>query len=180
MGDADHLGGKAGVVNVLTRAAGALFLEGRAVVIELQRHADDVVACLVQQGRDHGGVHPARHGRYDPRSGRQADGRARRLDRSVHIGCGDVGDGADRVCQGGGVERHRGHIGAKARDFEAGVCNQVLVKMTTAAPVAGARPCAVVFGEKILGAVALDPRGAQTLHAPFVDRLLPGDEFLSR
>src|SRR5690606_13103143 len=42
----------------------------------------------------------------------------------------------------------------------------------------GARPLSVFPGENL--AVLLDPRRAQALHAPAVDRLLPAEEFLGR
>ncbi len=41
-----------GVVDVATGAAGALAMGGLAVVIELHRHADDVIALLLQQRGD--------------------------------------------------------------------------------------------------------------------------------
>ena len=44
MRNADALGDRAGVVDVLAGAAGALAVGRRAVVVELQRDADDVVA----------------------------------------------------------------------------------------------------------------------------------------
>ena len=118
VGDAQHLGSQAGVVNVLTGAAGPLLLQGRAVIIELQSYADDVIARLVQQGGDDGGVHPARHRRDHARSGRQADRRARGLDRRIHVvrrrHGGDVGDRAKVLGQG-----HGRYLGLERRDFEA-------------------------------------------------------------
>ena len=36
-----------------------------AVVVELQRHADDVVAGRLDERRDDGGIDPARHGDED-------------------------------------------------------------------------------------------------------------------
>ncbi|MNE40344.1 hypothetical protein D3C80_1343550 [compost metagenome] len=63
VGDADQFGGQTGVVDVLPGAAGALLLERRAVVVELQGDADHVIAGLGQQGGDDGGIHSARHGR---------------------------------------------------------------------------------------------------------------------
>jgi len=52
MRDADPLGDVTRVVNVLTRAAGALAMGGRAMVVKLQRDADDVIAlCLQQRSR---------------------------------------------------------------------------------------------------------------------------------
>src|SRR5262249_25852148 len=40
---------------------GALAMDGGAVVVELQRHADDVVAFRLQQRRSHGGIDASRH-----------------------------------------------------------------------------------------------------------------------
>ena len=45
MRNADALGDRAGVVDVLAGAAGALAMGRGAMVVELQRHADDVVAA---------------------------------------------------------------------------------------------------------------------------------------
>ena len=66
------LGGGARVMDVLARAAGALLLDRRAVIVELQGHAHHVVAGLGQQGGGHGRIHPARHGGHDPAAGGQA------------------------------------------------------------------------------------------------------------
>ena len=44
MGDAEPLGDRAGIVDVLAGAAGALAMGRRAVIVKLQRHADHVVA----------------------------------------------------------------------------------------------------------------------------------------
>ena len=52
----------AGVVDVDPGTASALFCKGRAVIIQLQGHADDVIAFLGQLRRDHGTVDAARHG----------------------------------------------------------------------------------------------------------------------
>ena len=49
MREAARIGDAAGIVNVLAGAAGFGFRSRRAVIVELQRHADDVVAFLVQQ-----------------------------------------------------------------------------------------------------------------------------------
>ena len=73
------------IVDVATRAAGALAADGLAVVVELQRHADDVIALARQQRGDNRGIHPARHGDDDPRVGgalRQAKG----IERQGHRG----------------------------------------------------------------------------------------------
>ena len=114
MGDADHLGGQPGVVDVLAGAAGAFFLQRRAVVVELQGHAHHVIAGLRQQGCHHSGVHPARHGRHHPRAHGQAHRGARGLDRRVHVGARDVRHRAGGLQQG-----HGRHLGAKDGEFEA-------------------------------------------------------------
>ena len=46
--DTDTLGNAAGVVNVLARATGALAVDRSAVVVQLQRHADNVVAFRLE------------------------------------------------------------------------------------------------------------------------------------
>ena len=72
--EAARLGHAARVVNVLARAARAAPLHGRAVVVELQRHADHVVALLVQQRRRHRRIHAARHRHDHAHAGRIAAG----------------------------------------------------------------------------------------------------------
>jgi hypothetical protein len=59
----------AGVLNVLAGTAGALAANRLAVVVELERNADHVVALALQQGCDHGGVDPSGHGDHHPRVG---------------------------------------------------------------------------------------------------------------
>ena len=66
MRDADPLGDIAGVVDVLPGAAGALAMGGRAMIVELQRDADDVIALGLQQRSRHRQVDAARHGDDDP------------------------------------------------------------------------------------------------------------------
>ena len=61
MRNADPLGDRAGVVDVLPGAAGALAMGGGAVVVELQRDADDVVAFGLQQRRRHRRIDAAGH-----------------------------------------------------------------------------------------------------------------------
>ena len=56
---------RARVVDVLARAAGALAVGRGAVVVELQRHADDVVALGLEQRGRHRGVDAAGHGDDD-------------------------------------------------------------------------------------------------------------------
>ena len=66
MRDADPLGDIAGIVDVLPGAAGALAMGGRAMIVELQRDADDVVALGLQQRSRHRGIDAAGHGDDDP------------------------------------------------------------------------------------------------------------------
>ena len=54
MGNAERLGDAAGIGDVLPGAAGAGPVGRRAMVIKLQRHADDVVALTVQEPGDDG------------------------------------------------------------------------------------------------------------------------------
>ena len=49
-------------MDVLPRAAGALAMSGRAVVVKLQGDADDVVAFRLQQGGHDRGIDAPRHG----------------------------------------------------------------------------------------------------------------------
>ena len=66
MRNADPLGDVAGIVDVLPGAAGALAMGGRAMVVELQRDADDVVAFRLQQRGRRRGIDAARHRDDDP------------------------------------------------------------------------------------------------------------------
>ena len=84
--DAHRLGRGACVVDILAGAAGALLLDRRAVIIELQRHAHDIVAGAGQQGRSHRGIDAAGHGRDDPRADRQAHSVAHSLHQAVAQG----------------------------------------------------------------------------------------------
>ncbi len=65
MRDAERLGDTARVVNVLAGAAGAAPMRRRAMVVELQRDADDVVALARQEAGDDRGIDAARHGDND-------------------------------------------------------------------------------------------------------------------
>ena len=65
MRNADALGDAARIVDVLAGAAGALAVGRRAVVVKLQRDADDVVALGLQQRRRDRGIDAARHGDDD-------------------------------------------------------------------------------------------------------------------
>ncbi len=64
MGNAEARRDLAGVMDVLARAAGALAMRRLAVIVELQRHADDVIALVAEQRGDDARVHAARH-RHD-------------------------------------------------------------------------------------------------------------------
>jgi hypothetical protein len=66
MGDAELGGDVAGVVDVLAGAAGALAMGRRAMVVELQRDADDVIALGLEQRSRRRGIDAARHGNDDP------------------------------------------------------------------------------------------------------------------
>ena len=63
--DADALGDRARVVDVLAGAAGALAVGGGAMVVELQGHADDVIALGLEQRRRDRRIDAARHGDDD-------------------------------------------------------------------------------------------------------------------
>ena len=67
MRDAEPRRHRAGVLNVLAGAAGALAMRRLAMVVELQGDADDVVTLLLQQGGDDARVDAARHGDDDAR-----------------------------------------------------------------------------------------------------------------
>ena len=62
MRNAQRLGDAPRVVDVLTRTARTLFLQRCAMIVELQRHADHIIAGIFQQGCDDGRVHAAGHG----------------------------------------------------------------------------------------------------------------------
>ncbi len=76
---ADGLCGHAGVVDVLTGAAGAFFLDRRAMVVELQGHTDHVIAGPLEQGGGDRGIHASGHGHDHARAHRQADRQRGRL-----------------------------------------------------------------------------------------------------
>ena len=78
MGNADPRRRLAGVENILAGAAGAGAVAGLALVVELHGDADDVIALLLEQGRDHGGIDAARH-RHDHARCSGAPGRSRLL-----------------------------------------------------------------------------------------------------
>ena len=67
MGNAELGGDVAGVVDILAGAAGALAVGGRAMIVELERDADDVVALGLQQRSRSRGIDATRHGDDNPR-----------------------------------------------------------------------------------------------------------------
>ena len=77
MGNAKALGDPTGIVDILAGAAGALAMGGGAMVVKLQRDADDVIAFLLQKRCHNGGIDPAGHGHDHARvrrRPRQAEG----------------------------------------------------------------------------------------------------------
>ena len=66
MRNADALGDRTRVVDVAARAARALAVRGGAVVVELQRDPDHVIALGLEQRGRHRGVDAAGHGDDDP------------------------------------------------------------------------------------------------------------------
>ena len=60
------------VLDVLAGATGALAPDRLAMIVELKRDADDVVAFGLEQGRNHRGVDAAGHGDDHARIGRTA------------------------------------------------------------------------------------------------------------
>ena len=66
MGNTDPLGDVARVVDVLPGAACALAVGRCAVIVKLQRDADDVIALRLQQRGRHRGIDAAGHGDDDP------------------------------------------------------------------------------------------------------------------
>ena len=79
MGNPEPRGDVARVMDVLARAAGALAMRRRAVIVELHRQADDVVALARQQRRDDAGIDAARH-RDDDARVRRGLGQAQGID----------------------------------------------------------------------------------------------------
>ena len=72
MRNADPLGDGAGIMDVAAGAAGALAVGRSAMIVKLQRDADDVIAGIGQKRRGDRGIDAARHGDDDPRIGRPA------------------------------------------------------------------------------------------------------------
>ena len=88
----------ASVVDVLTGATGSLAMGGGAVIVELKRNADDVVAFRLQQRSRGRRIDAARHRNHDPRvlgtsldiqtvSHRRSCSRSRGASRAFGIGC---------------------------------------------------------------------------------------------
>ena len=67
MRNADGLGDPLRIEDILAGAARFFALHRFAVIVELKRHPDDVIALLRQQGSGDGTVHAARHGDDDTR-----------------------------------------------------------------------------------------------------------------
>ena len=67
MRNADPFGHRAGVMDVAAGAAGALAMGRGAVIVKLQRDADDVVSGVGQKRRGDRGIDAARHGDDDAR-----------------------------------------------------------------------------------------------------------------
>jgi hypothetical protein len=72
MGNADPRGHGPRVVNIAAGAACAFAVGRRAVVEELERDANDVIALLGQQRRRHRGIDAARHRHHHPRLRRRS------------------------------------------------------------------------------------------------------------
>ena len=66
----DARGDRAGIMNIAAGATGAFAVGRRAVVVELERDADDVIAGVCQKRRGHRGIDPPRHRDDDARVGR--------------------------------------------------------------------------------------------------------------
>jgi hypothetical protein len=67
MRNAERLADAAGIVDILAGAAGAGAVDGGAMIVELQRDAENVVALPLQDAGHHGAVDAARHGNDDAR-----------------------------------------------------------------------------------------------------------------
>ncbi len=63
--EAEPVGDRARVADIVAGAARALAPGGGAVIVELQRDADDFGAAAARQRGDHRAVDPARHGDDD-------------------------------------------------------------------------------------------------------------------
>ncbi len=67
MRNTERLRDTAGIVDVLTGATGPLAVRRRAVVVELQRDADDVIALTLEEAGHNRGIDAARHRHHDAR-----------------------------------------------------------------------------------------------------------------
>src|SRR4029077_8177607 len=63
--NADPLRHRTGIIDILTRTAGALAMDRCTMVVELQGHADHIVALRLEQSSSHRGVDAAGHGDND-------------------------------------------------------------------------------------------------------------------
>ena len=70
MRNAEPRGDRAGIMDVAAGAAGALAVGRGAMIVELERDADHVVAGFRQQRRRDRGIDAARHGDDNARVGR--------------------------------------------------------------------------------------------------------------
>jgi hypothetical protein len=59
MRNADHVGDVPRIMDVLPCATGAFLLDGGAVIVQLQRGANDIIAFSLQHGSHHRTVDPA-------------------------------------------------------------------------------------------------------------------------
>ena len=85
MGNANPVGHIAGIIDVLPSATGPLFLDRRAMIIQLQRDPHHVIAQFLQQGCGDGGINPPGHGNDHARTG-------------GHVECGRVKSGEEGFC----------------------------------------------------------------------------------
>ena len=95
VGDADLFGSHAGVVDILASAAGTGLFQRRAVIVKLERDADDFIAGLMQEGGDHSGIDSAGHGGDHACAFWQAHAFAGGFNGGVEIGRLDKGYCAD-------------------------------------------------------------------------------------
>ena len=103
MRKAHGLGHPRRIMNVAPRTAGALFGQGRAVVVKLQGDAHDVIALVLQHGRHDRRIHASRHGHHHA-GFRRRFGQAKRVEPLVKHGVHFRGVGAD---QGRAAEQRR-------------------------------------------------------------------------
>ena len=65
--DAEGFRNPARVLDILARTAGTGAMGGRAMVVELQGYADDIIALALEETGDDGGINAARHGNDNAR-----------------------------------------------------------------------------------------------------------------